>query len=70
MAELAPDDNPVDEDEGLAIPRSEEEAKAEPVSEEVHEHADAVAADETVEGSTEIGGMGGGPRFFGAKPPA
>lgn len=62
-------DMPVDEDEGLAIPRSEEEARAEPVSEEVHEQARAAAADESVEGSTDIPGTGGGSRFWGAESP-
>lgn len=63
------DDNPVDEDEGLAIPRSEEEAKAVPVAPEVHEQARAAAEDETVVGSTDIDGIGGGTRFFGAEAP-
>ena len=70
MEDVRPDENPVDEDEGLAIPRNEEEARAEPVAPQVHEQAEAAAQDETVEGSTQIDGTGGGPRFFGAKPPA
>lgn len=64
------DDKPVDEDEGLAIPRNEEEARAEPVAPEVHEQARAAAEDESVEGSTDIPGTGGGTRFFGAEPPS
>lgn len=63
------DDKPVDEDEGLDIPESEQEARAEPVAPEVHEQAEAAAEDESVEGSTEIPGTGGGTRFFGAEAP-
>lgn len=60
----------MDEDEGLPIPRSEEEALEEPVADEVHEHADAAARDTEVQGNTDMGGTGGGSRFWGADPPS
>jgi len=61
---------PVDEDEGLAIPRNEEEALREPVSDEVHEKAAEVSRSTEVEGSTDIAGTGGGSRFWGADTPS
>lgn len=60
---------PVDEDEGLAIPQSEEQARDDEVSPEVHDEADKAARDTEVEGSTEIEGSGGGARFWGADAP-
>lgn len=63
-----PDNRPVDEDEGLPIPESEEQARSRPNSPEEEAKAAEVAKDESVVGNTDIPGTGGGPRFFGAEP--
>ncbi|HEV7888699.1 MAG TPA: hypothetical protein VGO92_14170 [Acidimicrobiales bacterium] len=64
-----PVEHPVDEDPGLPIPATEEQARSRPSSAEEEAKAAEVAADEAVVGNTAIGGTGGGVRFFGADEP-
>lgn len=65
---MEPDNRPVDEDEGLPIPESEEQARSMENSPEEEAKAAEVAQDESVVGNTDIPGTGGGTRFFGAEP--
>jgi hypothetical protein len=58
----------VDDDPGLPIPESEEQAERLPDPPGEQAKAEEVARDETVVGNTEIPGTGGGTRFFGAEP--
>lgn len=65
---MEPDDRPIDQDEGLPIPASEEQALSMKNSPEEEAKAAEVAQDESVVGNTDIPGTGGGTRFFGAEP--
>jgi hypothetical protein len=58
----------VDNDPGVPIPTSEEQAEQLPDPPGEHAKAQEVARDETVVGNTDIPGTGGGTRFFGAEP--
>ena len=58
----------VDNDPGVPIPKSEEQAEALPDPPGEDAKAAQVARDETVVGNTDIPGTGGGTRFYGAEP--